>query len=649
MRPAPRRACLAAFAAGTALLAVVACAILWRAFTSQEPPPTPAAALPGGSPSTASPTLPELDLAALPTPLPAATQPIFADLYLPALHNSAAGPALPEPPVPSRIDPYPPPAELNWVETALASMSLEQKVGQLIITGIPQPGYEPSPEACAQVEAVLPAGVTFQWDNVFSPDQLRALTASLVDCLSPLQPVPPFFALAHEGQYVHRFDQQVTTFPAALAIGASGDSGLAYQAGLASGGELAYSGINLVLGPVADVLINLDNEVVSMRTYGGDPRSVSDFVGAVTAGYVDAGLIPVLKHFPGHGGVAGDTHKTLVIDPSSLDEIRSFYLPPFQAGLASGAQVVMLSHVAYPAISGQSLPATISPEVPAFLRGELGFEGVILSDALDMKGIINGGLDVPHASLAAISAGVDLLLLNDPVTARQAYQLILSAAQDPAQLPPGRLEDAVRRVLQVKYAAGLHQPALLPAEPAWPSNAALAFQAGHQAVTLLRDSAGLVPLPRQYARLLLIGPTTDEGWDAHSQYLDPALQQAGFQVEHIHYLSLPNRGAEDRGALAALARQAPAADLLLVFTWQAYLNQVSLGDDYQVQLAAAALDTGKPVLFVALRSPTDVLAYPGAESVLATFGTTPGALSALADLLLGQSPPLGVNPLPGLP
>ena len=194
-------------------------------------------------------------------------------------------------------------------------MSLQQKVGQVIISGIVE--AEMTPEMCLHMETYMPGGVILQQENIRSPQQVRKFVQDIEDCTAKTQPVPMFITLAHEGENVNRFREGATIFPSALALGATGDPQAAYQIAQITGSELAYSGFNMVLGPDADVLRNPDNTIIAMRTYGSDPAQVSQFVAEAVHGYNEAGLIPVLKHYPGHGGVAEDSHETLPIDNAS--------------------------------------------------------------------------------------------------------------------------------------------------------------------------------------------------------------------------------------------------------------------------------------------------------------------------------------------
>ena len=384
--------------------------------------------------------------------------------------------------------------------------------------------------------------------------------------------------VASEGEYVTRFQDVATTFPSALAIGATDSPELAYKISYAAGQELAFSGLNMMLGPVADVLTNYDNEVVSQRSYNGDPALASQFVQQAVAGYQAAGIITVLKHFPGHGGVAEDSHETLPVDQASQAELNRTYLPPFRSGINAGSPVVMFSHIAFPKIAKGEVPTTFSTAMVNLLRKKLGFQGIIMSDSMRMKAVSGKNRSIMRASLEAIKAGVDMVLLNDPGQAVMTYQFILERIAE-KEITSEPIDAAVRRILTVKAQWGLdtyqtnHSP-----EPDWTADHELATQAGEQSVTLYRDQADLVPLPDGKQRMLVVSPTTD--WDMLAP-LETWLAQQDYQTTYKYY-SPPWEGAvKEIDWLESLPAQASKYDFALVFTYQAHLNKIKNGDAWQ--------------------------------------------------------------------
>jgi beta-N-acetylhexosaminidase len=498
--------------------------------------------------------------------------------------------------------------------------------------------------ACSLITDIAPGSVVYVGDNVVSPEQLRQFSADLQACNAiNAAAIPLWIALDHEGQYVNRFETGATAFPAAMAFAATGQPDLAYQAALAAGQELAYSGVTMVLGPDADLLTNYDNEVISLRSYGGDPAEVSEFVAQVVLGYRAAGLVPVLKHFPGHGGVAADSHYTLPVDPVYQSTLVSLYLPPFLAGIHAGAPVVMFSHVAFPNIDPAGLPSSLSPAIHAILRQDIGFQGVVLTDSLGM-GAITGETSIPEASLQAVLAGADMLLITSPEVALQTRDRLVAAVNS-GELPLELVNAAVRRILAVKFnARQFSYPLPEPAQPDWSANAELAYRVGYQSLALLRDDAGLLPLPGD--RVLLVGPV--DAWGMYPR-LQSTLLASGYSVETYTFSGPWNGPVPETALLSYIPNYAANFDVTVVLTWQAHLNQLLYADTFQANLVNNLLNANRPTLVVALKSPADILDFPTAPTYLATFGTTSGQLQALADILAGNTGPSGTIPLPGLP
>jgi beta-N-acetylhexosaminidase len=551
-------------------------------------------------------------------------------------------------PLPPALTPSPPssPTSDLWVETTLASLTLEQKIGQLLLISVS--GQELTEYTCQLIQQLNPGGIVYLGSNILTPEQTQMFSAGLQACAGQSAPgLPLLLALDHEGQYVTRFDSGATIFPPALALGATGNPDFAYQAALAGGRELAYSGVNMVLGPVADVLTDYDNTVISQRAYGGDPQQGALFVAQAVRGYLDAGIIPVLKHFPGHGGVAGDSHLTLPVDEASWETLLATYLPPFASGIQAGAPAIMSSHVAFPALDERGRPTTLSHPTLSILPDTLGFSGVLVSDAMGMGAITNGGgWSVSEASFLAVKSGIDLLLIT---SAEQAYETKarLLEAVEAGELSLARVDEAVRHVLTLKAAFGLAAFPLAEAPtPDWAADVSLAREMGARAVTLFRNQNNLIPLPTVSQNILIIGPP--DGWGLYP-LLTNALTEAGHRYYRVEYSGPWNGPIPERGNLDWIPGLAVNYDLVLMLTWDAHVTSLTFDDTWQIELVNRLLAGPKPLIVVALKSPVDLLDFPNAPTYLATFGTTRGQLQGMVEGLVGKAQVAGQNPLPGLP
>jgi beta-N-acetylhexosaminidase len=530
------------------------------------------------------------------------------------------------------------------IEEILASMTVEEKVGQMLLMGID--GQSITQTTCNLIKRLSPGGIIYRGSNANNPKQLSQLSDALQECSSTNGGLPLFIAIDHEGQYVTRFNSGVTIFPSAMAQGATAKPQYAYQAALAAGKELGFSGVNMVLGPVADVLTNYDNIVISQRSFGGDPELVSHFVSKAVQGYLDAGIIPVLKHFPGHGGVAGDTHYSLVEDEVSKDRLIETYLPPFTSGLDAGAPTIMFSHVTYSSIDDSALPASLSPAMINLLRDDLDFDGITMTDSIGMGAISGNTHNISEAAIKAIIAGEDILLVTSPSTAQAAYNSIVQAIHD-GTINERDINAAVRRILNLKAAQGLLSfPTATPSPPDWNANDNLSFDIGEHAVSIQHNELGLIPLPKNARNLLIIGPT--DGWGLYN-ILGTVLHNKGYSYQVVTYSNPWSGPIQETNYLNSLPNKAKNYDLVIFLTWDSHLNQFRFNDTWQIKMANRLINKKDALIIVALKSPTDIIDFPQARTYITTFGTTQGQLQGLADILVGDFKPKGINPLPNLP
>ena len=295
------------------------------------------------------------------------------------------------------------------------------------------------------------AGVTFFGPNVTG--DTRSLTASLRDAAA----VEPVIAIDEEGGDVTRVAYATgSPYPGNLALGAVDDVALTSSVYAAIGADLSRLGINVDLAPCADVLALDGSAVVGTRSFGSSPDLVARHVAAAVTGLQSAGVMACAKHFPGHGSTVGDSHLTLPTVRGTMDEIRARDLPPFLAAIAAGTVAVMPGHLVVPSLTG-NMPASLSPAaVTGMLRGELGFDGVVISDGLEMKAA-SAAFGIPEASVLAVIAGVDLLCLGRDTDEAMyhAIRFAIAEAVTAGRLPGSRLEEAAARIsaLRTRLAA----------------------------------------------------------------------------------------------------------------------------------------------------------------------------------------------------
>jgi beta-N-acetylhexosaminidase len=307
------------------------------------------------------------------------------------------------------------------------------------------------------------AGVTLFGPNVSDPGQLAALTSQLRDAADE-----PVIAIDEEGGDVTRMAHRTgSPYPGNAALGAVDDTDLTTEIYRALGSDLAAAGINTNLAPSADVNSAADNPVIGTRSFGADTRLVSRHAAAAVTGLQAAGVAACAKHFPGHGSTRNDSHHVIAAVDGDLEQLRRRDLPPFAAAIAAGVQAVMPGHLLVPGLTG-GLPATWSAAaLTGLLRGELGFTGAIVSDALEMRAVSDPH-GVPEAAVRTVAAGADLLCLgrDQDEPTYLAVRAALAAAVTEGRLPAARLEEAGRRVAALRSWLADHRRSAFFVRPA---------------------------------------------------------------------------------------------------------------------------------------------------------------------------------------
>ena len=322
-------------------------------------------------------------------------------------------------------------------------MSLGQMVGQMFMISVG--GTEPDYYVNKMIRERNIGGVLLFAHNMKSEAQTEALTGSLQELSMQTEPpVPLFVAVDQEGGEISHAPW-VAPQPAAARVGARGDPAEARAIAERMGRELLRAGVNTDLAPVVDTGFGA---AIGSRSFGEDPELVAEMGAAAVEGFESAGVVSAAKHFPNHGPANSDSHRTLPVvehDPATL---RSHDLPPFEAAIEAGVPMVMVGHLLYPAIDPER-PASLSPEAIRMLRGDLGFDGVVVTDDLAMAGATGGG-SPSRAAVAAAKAGADLLIISSPPQQQaDAYDAVLEAVES-GEIPRERIEASVERILKVK-------------------------------------------------------------------------------------------------------------------------------------------------------------------------------------------------------
>lgn len=534
--------------------------------------------------------------------------------------------------------------DLDWW---LKQLTLEEKVGQLFWFGLPDSTL--GPETTQLIKEGKAGGFVFFARQGDDPAALRRLTEQMQALtLQRERPTPGLvISVDHEGGLVQRW-MTLTTWPGNMAIGATGSEAYAEQVAAAMAQELKAVGITMNLSPVADVNNNPANPVIGIRSFGEDPQAVGRLVTAAVRGTQSEGISAVVKHFPGHGDTSVDSHKALPSVAQPMERLKAVELVPFQSAIGADVDAVMAGHIIFPAVATDGLPATLSPKVlQGLLKEQMGYEGMVVTDAIDSMKAITDNWGLEHALVMAINAGADAVLVTDSF-GRQAdlYAAVLTAAKD-GRISSERLDDAVRRQLTLKAKRGL-----LPAEgarPPIPADAAavaaavdseahrkLALHVGVDALTLVRNHD--LPLKLTSDQMLLVIGPSYAAKVTETPGVATALG-AGLKAEHpnVQEVTLDRRPTATQ---AATVRNLAAKASAIVYG-------VYNGQDYpeQQRLIKELIATGKPVVVVGMGEPYELTVLPQIQTYVAAYGYQIPNLQGVGALLMGKAAPKGRLPV----
>jgi beta-N-acetylhexosaminidase len=498
-------------------------------------------------------------------------------------------------------------------------------------------GLVPPDDVLAAIRSGEAVGVAlYRGLNVRSPEQLRSLGEALAAAAAEGGHPVPIVAIDQEGGQLMGVGPPATQFAGPMAMGATGDADLVERVGVAIGTELLAMGVNVDWAPDLDLATLPRSPAVGTRAFGDDPARAGELGAAFVTGLQRSGVAASVKHFPGSGQTLADPHHGLPIVDVGAQTLEARELAPFRSAVTAGASLVMVSHAAYPALEpdGVTRPALRSRAILRdLLRSRMGFDGVVVTDALDMGAVDQA--DVATAALDAVDAGVDLLLAG-PAQADRPRELAAMVAGLRA-LPAAR--EAAERVLRLRRWLG--QAARPPLERVGHAeHQALAAELAARSIALLRDRTGSLPvLPGDVFHSLVVTPrpadlTPADTSSAVEVHLADAVGRRLAGTRSMVTATDPD--AEDiRAAVVAAAD----TDLVVLGTIDAHRHAG------QRQLAQALVAAGRRVILVAMRMPTDAGAIPEVDAALACWSIHDASTEAAAAVLFGERPATGRMPL----
>jgi len=547
------------------------------------------------------------------------------------------------------------PAQGSAVRRWMSSLTLREKVAQLLFVafaGAPaNAGSREYRQITKLVREMRVGGLVLVnvRDNRLVPRAEPYGLATFLNRLQKMAKIPLLVAGDFERGASMRVDA-TTIFPHAMAFAAAADPSLTRYQGEVTAREARALGVHWVFYPVADVNNNPDNPIINIRSFGENPEVVARHVTAFIEGAHAVQGAPVLvtaKHFPGHGDTAVDSHLNLASIPADRERLNLVELAPFRAAIAAGVDSIMTAHLAVPALAEPDVPATLSPAIlTGLLREQLGFRGLVVTDALEMGGIAKG-FSAGDAAVRALEAGADLLLMpSDPEAALKGVMAALASGR----LKRKRIEDSLARVLHAKQRLGLDRRRVVDPEAIVdvvnsPEANARAQEVADRSITLAKNEGQLVPLrtPAQTCFLVL----TEGRYATAGQALTQELRRRSGGAEVLVFdPTTPWLLMEEAVRKTAACESIVAAAFATV---AAFRGSLALPGEYP-KLLEALIATGKPVALMAMGNPYLVRHFPKVSAYIAAYSTVPPSEIAAVKALFGEIPIRGRLPvtIPGV-
>ncbi len=538
------------------------------------------------------------------------------------------------------------------IESTISSMMTEEKVGQMFMLAFAGDQLD---EARILMEEHLVGGAYISNDNVPTADAALQLCNRLQSFAAKTRlGIPLLLGCDQEGTW-SVISAESAMGPGNMALGASGDPQCAYDMYRVIAREMSAVGLNVVLGPAADCNSNPHNSIIGMRSFGEEPELVAEMTAAAVRGLQENGSVATLKHFPGHGDTRLDSHRGLPTVTRKRADLARIDLRPFAAGIDAGAKIVMTSHIIFSALDAER-PATLSPVILGdLLRGELGFEGLVVSDSMNMHSM-KRNYDPADAAIQGFKAGVDLMMLAEEhydhdaslylENQRSLIRAIIRAVED-GTIPAERVDEAVGRVLRLKQDAGFTtEPRAGTGMVGAEANRAVELNVARRAVSVLRDRDGLLPLLPP-TPITLVNTTKRSAYEVLTQTrgIGPNQSVAAFEI----FAQTLAAKCDDLQIVAAeeyIAGAIPAERVVVAVTENFTLPGMDFDQSRQAEIIRSLHEAaGERLLVVALRDPYELAGFPEIGTYVCSFSFRPCAAQAAAEVLLGITEAHGRTPV----
>ena len=544
-------------------------------------------------------------------------------------------------------------APSSWTERTLASLTVREKAGQLIMPWLMgdfvAEGDEGDLETLEWVEELGVGGLVM---SIGSPTEV----AAKLNHLQSRSRLPLLVAADLETGAGYRLRGAMympgatelggaTAFPSLMAVGAAGDTSLAYEMGRITAVEARAVGIHVPFAPVLDVNVNPENPIINVRSFGAEPGRVAELGTAFVLGVQEHGALAVGKHFPGHGDTDVDSHLELPMIHHDRARLDSVELRPFRAALGAGMAGVMTAHISLPSVTGSLAPSTLSrPVLTGLLREEMGFRGLVFTDAMEMRAITRGWRGA-EATLQALEAGADVILM--PPSPADAIDAVANAVES-GRITEARLDESVRRILRAKEALGLDVARVVPINGVRksvgvPAHAEAAAEVARRSITVLKNGRNLLPLVgTRRARVMSVTYRMESDL-LSGRYFNRRLRETYSRLvaESVH-------SGTPADVYESLVRRARGQALVVV---SLYVSAIASENDAALpEEATEFIDwlagSGVPHVVVSFGNPYLISEFPDVRASILAWSRSEASQTAAAGALFGDFAVSGRTPTP---
>lgn len=537
--------------------------------------------------------------------------------------------------------------EQNWVENKLESLTLHEKIGQLILMSRRATFFNENSESWKTIQHDI------QDNNIFGYHIWGSEALTLQHYTNKMQKLAktPLIFTADFERGVGFLVDGATSFPFNMAFGATRDPDLAYEFGKYTAIESRLVGVTQIFNPVVDINNNPDNPIINLRSFGEKPELVNKMAGAYVEGCQSEGVSCCAKHFPGHGDTETDSHLELPVIKAELDSLENLELIPFKKMIDKNVYAVMSAHISLPELQGEiGLPATLSPEIiNGLLRKKLGYNGVVYTDAMEMGGISNN-FTREYAYVQAIKAGCDVLINSGNISSDTLIAAIKDAV-DRGQLTETRIDSSVRRILTMKKKLGLHKTRFsdlsnMEKQLASREIEEFARKASEKAITLPIDNNKLIPINQNYNDVVVISLYDNDQARRWNPFNSSVRQRIPYASSHI--LDQETDSLEYNKILNNISD----STLVILGTfarYRAFKGSIAFYDQ-QIDFVKKLSDRSDNMITVTLGNPYILQQFPEIDTYLISFGWEPVQQRAAAGAIFGDFPIQGKMPItiPGL-